>query len=266
MRELLRQLSAYSYALPISYSKVNTCLSCPRAFRLRYIEKVPASSPPHRATRLGKTMHGFMQTMMSRASVQTDFEALWTHMATACPDASPYKDIVKHVLAQLARMPGVKYCERVVGMNLFMQRDSRRKNAALYGVADLEIEEPGILRIYDYKTEEFSSAREAEVRKQLDLYAYMESMSPRRYRQIHTGCIYLKSGEFRPSAVYFEAEYPELAENVRQYISRYLETLNRGDSAPSLNGLCTYCEYRGSCVTWQHEEEALRAKEQGSQQ
>ncbi|HRV03201.1 MAG TPA: PD-(D/E)XK nuclease family protein [Mesotoga sp.] len=143
MQELLKK------ALPLSYSRINTFLKCPRKFYLRYIEGL--EEPPTPAMQIGKSVHEALDTLIkNRGDMLKALEKL---------DTLPKQD---YTIARKRFKTGVKMLQGLpvaaselkFGFdNKFNKVDFDSPNCFFRGVIDLVIRNgDGSYSVRDWKT------------------------------------------------------------------------------------------------------------------
>lgn len=143
MQELLKK------ALPLSYSRINTFLKCPRKFYLRYIEGL--EEPPTPAMQIGKSVHEALDTLIkNRGDMLKALEKLDT---LPKQDYTTAKRRFNTGVRMLQGLP-VAASELLFGFdNKFNKVDFDSPNCFFRGVIDLVIRNgDGSYSVRDWKT------------------------------------------------------------------------------------------------------------------
>lgn len=269
MKELIRKIGAHRGALPMSWSRVNLLLTCPRQFDLRYRQKVKEIAPPcdPSAAEAGKLMHQVLELAMFRCGnlgaytyETSGYEGLFDRIITQAASQETRERLLSlrepsaRVLARMIGMAGRFGATTLVEKRLAMDRawDPMEKNfswqtAAWAGFVDLIMLAGDKAIIADYKSEPWSEDKANSTEMQTLLYAYALMRLFPQAHSVQTVTAFLPDECISPSGMYRRENMPEMEERITNLFTEYLALLESGDAAPRASKLCQWCGYSANC-------------------
>ena len=220
-------------AFPLSWSRIDTYLRCPRKFYLRQI--VGLEEPPSKAMVQGKLIHEALETFVKTQDVDASLEKLDT-----APD---------YETARIAFLTGRKIIKgmnpRAVEVKFGLTRELNPtgffdKDCFFRGVIDLVVRSDFGLEIYDYK-----SGWSRPDPRQIFLYAMALNRYGKDIRR--AGYILLRSSQMIDFQITDEEleVAARLLYKVEKDISAAME-IGEGGFPPSYEG-CEYCPFVKHC-------------------
>lgn len=283
MRELVRKIGAFQGALPMSWSRVNLLLTCPRQFDLRYRQKIKDKFIPEdpSAAEAGTLMHKTLQYAMERCETfgeysyaTSGYEYLFSRMLLQAAHPGTRERMLSlrepaaQVLGKLIGMVTKFNAKTSVEQRLALDRnwepiESRNWDSmAWVGFVDLTMLAGDKCIIVDYKSEPWSEERSEKTELQTMLYAYATMRRMQQVQSVQTVTAFLQDEQIVASGKYLRSDMPELEERLRDLFTRYLRVLESGDVAPRSSNLCQWCAFAKDCSngpfkedTWQQEKD-----------
>lgn len=277
MRDLVRKIGEYQGALPMSWSRVNLLLTCPRQFDLRYRQKLKDKFIPEdpSAAEAGTLMHKTLEYSVQRCATYGDYSY----------ETSGYEYLFSRLLLQASydgtrermlslREPSARVLTKILAMarqfnahtdveqRLMMDRGWEPMNRcdwdsmAWIGYVDLSMQAGSKCIIVDYKSEPWSAERSDKTEAQTMLYAYATMRRSPTVQKVQTVTAFLQDERFVSSGKYARSDMPELEERLKDLFMRYLKVLETGDASPRESSLCQWCAFSKDCSKGSFKENA----------
>ena len=269
MQDLIRKIGAHPGALPMSWSRVNLLLTCPRQFDLRYRQKVKEVAPPcdPSAAEAGKLMHSVLEYAMFRCGnnrtytyEDSGYEGLFDRIITqaALPETrermlslrAPSARVLAKMIGMAAKFGATTMVEKRLAMDkawVPMTNNFSWRTAAWAGFVDLIMLAGDRAIIADYKSEPWSEDKANSTEMQTLLYAYaLMKLFPQAH-SVQTVTAFLPDECISPSGTYRREDLSAMEERIRNLFTEYLAALEAGDTAPRRSKLCQWCGYSANC-------------------
>ena len=284
MRELIRKIGAHYGALPMSWSRINLLLTCPRQFDLKYRQKIKDEFIPEdpSAAEAGTLMHKTLELAMFRCMTSGNFafeasgyEFLFSQMLAKAEFPGTRERMLSlrvasaRVLAKLLGVASANNAQLSMERRLAMDMDWNPKDPfswnylAWMGFVDLTMLARDKCIIVDYKSEPWTEERSNKTESQTMQYAYVTMLTHPQVQSVQTVTAFLQDERFVVSGNYQRSVLPELEERLRRLFTKYLEVLESGDKSPRASSLCQWCSFSQNCPqrltkekTWQEEEKS----------
>jgi len=269
--EFVEQLSPYSYALPLSFSKGNTLLTCGRKYDLQYIKRAQKIEAPHKEVMVvGKFTHKVLELCLNKAQHfgweqdAVDFGGSWMQVHKQMPMTLKEYDMTEslrvpteevfHKLMSAIRTYRMKvFPEMMICMSRTgkVAPSIKWNNRFFYGFIDFIGITPNYKKalVIDYKSHSKNDDDIEKTALQLSTYAYCLFMWHPELEQVQYGVAYLPDTDIdlQPAIVRGSDEYQQLEDRVFSFFREYIEKLNAKAFAPTASKLCDWCEYVDKC-------------------
>ncbi|MDA8296502.1 MAG: PD-(D/E)XK nuclease family protein [Actinomycetota bacterium] len=240
-------------------SKLSRFISCPLAFRLAYIDRLPEPASPHQVR--GTLVHRALQLLFGtgRPAERTRDQAVaaldraWSELSGTTEVAELGLDepgeaaFVREAQVLLERYFGLEDPTEVRPVGLELDLRASVGGVELRGIIDrLDRLEDGEFVVVDYKTGRAPRAEQAQSRLgALHFYAFLcEQVLGRRPREVRL--IYL-----RDQVVIAQAPTDQSMRGLRQRALAVWAAIERacgsGDFRPNPSRLCSYCAFQARC-------------------
>lgn len=235
-----------------SFSRLNLFESCPMAFRLKYIDKVPEVQGE--ALAFGSLIHTIIATYSKHClecGVQTDVTEIpeivkqCFYEIPAGLVSSRFGDVL--AMAQYFADTHMANIQTLVGSEEWVQTWLSGKKFLFRGIIDrLDITED-VATITDYKTDH-QLRPESEVANdfQLAVYAWLVSLE---YPQIKTFNVQLDFVRYnvQRGTTLEKAQLARVGEQILGLIGQVEETITKKKFPPKPGHFCSWCGYSASC-------------------
>lgn len=261
---LVDQLQEFSFALPMSYSRVEKMLQCPFAFKAIYIDKL-RSSDGSLETSMGSLMHKVMENAVKfRITNKEDFaKEIRMHLGAAQympneyriaaysevldPAWSILEKIFKFIVSASVTATTEKRVYLTKGSEIAPGIELPNSKSSLMGIFDLElVANNKKVSIIDYKTEYSNDLRNEIIKRQTDVYSFIEFLKMPLVEKVTNFCAYLKDGNIHLVSTYIRDNLAELAEKINDWVSQYLvgiKNMAKGEFPKKEGYQCKYCNF-----------------------
>lgn len=272
-QEIIELLAPYTHALPLSYSKINTLLACPRMYQKRYIEKIKIELPPKDVIIVGKFVHKVLELCLNRGQTYgwepgaIDFDMTWMQVSRQCK-----LPIEEFNMAQGIRISTEKTFLRVadaIRKNRFIifpelmlcvdkqgvvKPGVRWPNRFFWGFIDFYAETQSRKRavMLDFKSHGKTEDHVKKAHAQLSTYAYYLFERNPALESIQFGGAYLPDEDIDLSSqIYRDSpEHAAVVEHVYNLYQQFAAALNTGDFSPKISEYCDWCEHTHGCPAY----------------
>lgn len=235
-----------------SYSRLSLFESCPAAFHMKYIQKLPEA--PSEPLAFGGLMHKIMATYNQHClkhSLETDITAM-PDIAHKCFYAEPCglpSSRLGEVLALADRIAGYHTVNpaTVVGIEEWVQAWLEGRKYIFRGIIDrLDIEGDTAI-ITDYKTDhQLRPQSEIEKDFQLAVYAWLITKEYPQVTQFVIQLDFLRHGIVR-EAFLDAGRVGQVEAQVLGLIAQVEQTIAKGKFKPRPGHFCSWCGYSSQC-------------------
>ncbi|MCX6793678.1 MAG: PD-(D/E)XK nuclease family protein, partial [Candidatus Gottesmanbacteria bacterium] len=231
----------------LSYSQLDTFLTCPLQYRYRYILRIPV--PPSAALSFGDTMHktirAFYELVRSRAhpTKQDLLRLLDDHWSRIGYGDKKYEEKMKrHGRELLEGFFDKGYDPKVIPTSLEEPFKLRiTPTLTLGGKIDrIDMRQDGTMEIIDYKTGTAPKTRDPKKDLQLTVYAMAGSAE----KVIVS--FYFFEGQTKVSST----RTKEQLAAAKEEIAKRADEISRSDFHPTPGKYCDFCEFRLICEAW----------------
>lgn len=269
MQQIFDTLATYPEALPLSWSRVNTLLTCPRKFDLQYRKRQAGSLQEHPDIVVGKLVHRALELAVNRCKQfgflldGAAFKSIWTRLiegnSNLPPQAlnklarlyQPTGEILERIITLVARTGASACAERryCFSRNGRPVRKSRWQGIGWVGFVDLELlcREKGI--IVDYKSDQQIGYIEESNQLQTAMYAYALLRSNDAIHQVQTYRAYLIDAKICPVLSAYRKDIDKLENELMGLYEQYTRRIVDGEDTPISSASCHWCEYAQNCPT-----------------
>ncbi len=240
----------------LSYSQLNTFITCPLQYKYRYVIKIPV--PPSAALAFGDIMHrtvrAFYESVKkgekgTKELLLNIFEKQW--ISVGFGDKVYEQKMKKHGVELLNGFFDQGYDPTIIPKDL--EQSFKVKITPLLklgGKIDRVDELPGgKIEIIDYKTGQAPKSKDPGKDLQLTVYALAAT---------DVGIYHKKPDDVIVSFYFFENQQKvtatrtkEQLEEAKQIIAQKADEIARSDFKPTPGKHCDFCEFRLICEAWQ---------------
>ncbi len=268
MRNIISKIGEHAGALPMSWSRINLLLTCPRSFDLKYRKRLKEQDEPEdpSAAEAGSLMHKTLEYAVERCMRAKEFaydKACYEVLFSVMLEQATYPGTRQRMLS--LREPAGRVLARLLGMAakfgadvLTEHRFAMDRNwevmtrfpcreIAWQGYADLTMIAGGKGIIVDYKSEPYTEERSEKTELQTMLYAYALLRGFPEVQKVQTVTAFLQDERFVTAGSYARLALPALEERLKSLFTDYLEALESGDAEPRTSGLCQWCAFSRGC-------------------
>lgn len=240
---------------PWSISKVDLAKKCPRAFRFRYVDKMPSVGGTE--ARVGTVVHRSLELQLQQSPLSPDAaqaQAIAEARDITSVEAEKVSTFYENVVAYVARTHKYRMNNNVI-YEAQEQRwgidengdaiDYDSPSAFMRGAVDhVLMEERGGVLVVDHKSGKNKPID--EFGKQLDTYSILAHANIAAAKSANLHIHYVKTGTMDKYCVRTR-EYTRavLVPWLRGYIEQHATAL--GDFTPTTNTLCGWCDYLAQC-------------------
>jgi putative RecB family exonuclease len=236
-----------------SFSRLNLYESCPAAFRMKYIDKLPES--PSEALLTGGLIHRIIAEYTKHClecGVQTDVTEM-SNIVQRCfydqpagLESSKYPEILK--LAQYFADTHQANIDQLIGYEEWIQAKLAGGKYIFRGIIDrLDIEGSAAL-ITDFKTDyQIRSWADVEHDFQLAVYAWLVSKEYPQVEQFEVQLDFVRFNVQR-AAVYERGEVEKIEGQVLALIGQVEQAIAKKAFPPRPGHFCGWCGYSGKCL------------------
>jgi DNA helicase-2/ATP-dependent DNA helicase PcrA len=231
----------------LSYSQLDTFMTCPLQYRYRYILRIPV--PPSAALSFGDTMHKTIRAFYelvkkgARPAKQDLLRLLDEHWSRVGYGDKTYEEKMKrHGRELLVGFFDKGYDPRVVPTHLEEPfRLSISPTLTLGGKIDrIDTLKDGTMEIIDYKTGTVPKLRDPKKDLQLTVYAMVGNA-----KKVIVS-FYFFEDQTKVSAT----RTKEQLAAAREEIAKRADEISRSDFRPTPGKYCDFCEFRLICEAW----------------
>ena len=279
MRDLIRKIGAHEGALPMSWSRINLLLTCPRQFDLRYRQRMSDKFTPEdpSAAEAGTLMHKTLELAMNRCKTYGDYsyetsgyEYMFKRLLLKASHPGtrermlalrePSAQVLGKLLGMATKFKAETHTEQLLAMNMDWKpmEPFSWTGLAWLGYVDLTMIAGERCVIVDYKSEPWTDDRSEKTGTQTMLYAYATMRGNPQVQLVQTVTAFLQDEMLSSSGKYTRSEIPELEERLKDLFMRYLKVLESGDKEPRVSNMCQWCAFSKDCPKeklWQQERE-----------
>lgn len=268
MISLIQSLRKHKGALPMSWSRIQCLLRCPRQFDLQYRQRIPASAEPAdpAALEAGKLIHRALELSMDRCSSfgyeykNSGYEHMWASVYKSAVYEESRKKLellrepTAHVLAAIlgaAKRSGATVrAERKLMLDMAWRYSNNCSwsNMAWLGYVDVEMTSKEKCVIIDYKSEHYTEERAESTKLQTAMYANAVFLREPGVQQVQTGCAYLLDSRIEMTDTVRREEHGEICSKLRSLVESYLAALESGDTEPRTSQYCKWCGFINTCT------------------
>lgn len=235
-----------------SYSRLSLFESCPAAFQMKYVKKIPEAASD--ALAFGGLIHKIIATYSQHClsqGLETDVTAM-PGIARECFYAKPCglsSNRFPEVLAlaeQIAASHTVNPLT-MVGIEEWVQAWLAGKKYLFRGIIDrLDIQD-NLAIITDYKTDwALRTQADVEADFQLAVYAWLVSLEYPQVDQFTVRLDFVRHGVVRETSL-DSYRVKQVADQVLGLIGQVEQTLAKGKFPPKPGHFCGWCGYSGQC-------------------
>lgn len=266
---VLKELSNYAGATPVSFSRANAMLSCPYKWKLQYVDKVKAAPyADQESTDIGKFLHQVSEhiVLCSKAKASYNYsEGLYASSWDAV--ARGYSPVVVAKAAENMRVGAEAVTNNIFGLiNKFMFKPTTEirmginkdgkiiqnipwKSALWVGIMDLHLMSPkyrGTL-IVDYKSHAKQEAYTEKEKLQIESYALLEFIREPGLNLVQTDVAYFSTGTFDNIGKFKKEDVPDLEKRFVNFLQQYLAKVELQEYQPTEGAHCKWCGYTAQC-------------------
>lgn len=272
--DLATRIEPLPKALPLSYSKVKSLLSCPLKYCKTYVDKGKKGTPfdPSPAV-VGKFVHGVLEACVVRTTVfgmteeGADFDKTWGDMYNSCPLTKEEKEML-----QPLRSPTERILKRVMAVATKHQLQLKSEqsfnitrkglsvpaadwnNRLLYGYQDLlaiNAQQTQAL-ILDYKTHAPSEDNQEAADLQTQLYTLANFLRYPRLQKIQAGGAYIPTEDILLTTFKRE-DARALVDSVTGMLEEFIATHPKEGEVfePTTGKHCEWCNFSEGCAVGQ---------------
>lgn len=232
-----------------SHTRFNLFESCPRAFRMKYIDKFPEA--PSRALLLGRLIHDIIaeyEKHLVRSQAQTDITVLpdlATRIFYGNPSALTTADLdeVQAIVEAYAESHALDYAT-VVSIEEMMKFPLQDDKFTFWAVIDLLQINGDLAIITDHKTDhQVRSQTDIERDPQLAIYCWTVKKTYPQVQRFKVGLDFVRHGVTR------EAEFDlSIVEKTEKRIFGMIDTIEREKKfEPRPGAFCSWCSFVDRC-------------------
>ena len=268
--EVISLLSPYKHALPLSYSKVNTLLACPRMYQKRYIEKIKVDTAPTAVIVVGKFVHKVLELCLLKGKTRgwdpeiIEFKTIWDQVIHQLKVPENEVNMAQRMQAQTEKI--LNRLVAAIGQNKFcvypefmlcvdksglVKPTVKWPHRFYWGFIDLYAETQSRKRaiMVDFKSHSKTEEHSARTSNQLGMYAHYLFERNQYLESIQFGGIYLPDENIDLSTQIFRGstEHTAINDNVFERYHQFIDVLATTDFVPKVSEYCDWCDYTQGC-------------------